>query len=225
MKVPFSELPGRHERHFRRKLNNPFFPRPVDSYTDDELLEFQRLDHEELIEFIQQLQQLVVKATQLPPNVESDVILSLKEELDKAYETSAGLADDQSGNRFAIQKLTGVIMDAIRKGAAGDNFAGQELDQEDEARASHYRLLEHAVISDMLHPESLIMEDELTPTLMSESEEALAAALMLFDKEQLAEIVKQARQILADVENPGDAASRLEQMERHLVNLSGEAIN
>jgi len=225
MKVPFSELPGRHERHFRRKLKNPLFPRPIESHSDDDLLEVQRLDHEELIAFIQQLQQLVIKATQLPPNAESDVILSLKEELDKAYETTAGLADDQTGNRFAIQKLTSVIMDAIRKGAAGDSFAAQELDQEDEARASHYRLLEHAVISDMLHPESVIREDELTPTLLSESEQGLAAALMLFDQEQLAEIVKQARQILAGVDQPSDAASRLEQMERHLLNLSDERVN
>ena len=59
MQIPFSEYPGRHERHFRRKIKNPLFPRPINSYSDDDLLEVQRLDHEEIIEFITQLRAYV----------------------------------------------------------------------------------------------------------------------------------------------------------------------
>ena len=221
MKVPFSDLPGRHERHFRRKLRNPLFPHPIDDYSNEDLLKVQHQDHEELVAFIEELKQLIVKATQLPPNVDSGVILSLKEELDKAYETSAGLADDQTGNQFAIKKLTEVIMAAVTKGAAGDNHAAMELEQEEEARKSHYALLEHALIADLLHPESVIKEDELTPTLLCEDEDGLNAALTLFDRDQLSEIVSQGHQLLSTQEKESDAPNRLDQMEKHLTSLAG----
>ena len=58
-KVPFSQKPGRHERHFLRKLDNPMFPRPVTEVTDEMVLEVQRKDHEELLQFISGLRELV----------------------------------------------------------------------------------------------------------------------------------------------------------------------
>lgn len=217
MKIPFSELPGRHERHFRRKLNNSLFPRPISNHSDDELLEVQRLDHEELIAFIQHLQGLVVKAAGLPPNADSDTILLLKEQLDKAFETSAGLADDQSGNQYAIRTLTESIMKAIRKGSSGDSVANDELDQEVVARAAHYTLLEHAIVADLLHPESLIEADELAATLLCEKAEALAAALSLFEREQLTSLVEQAK-LLVEKSGTGDSEvkSRMDQMNQIL---------
>jgi hypothetical protein len=195
MKIPFSKLPGRHERHYCRKLNNSIFPRPLRQTTDSDLLEVQRRDHEELIDFIQHLQGIVVRAAELPPNVDSETILLLKEQLDKAFETSAGLADDQSGNQFAIRKLTEVMMSAVRTSAGNDPLAHQELDQEDAARSAHYRLLEHAIVADLLHPQSLIEADELAPALLIEQPAGLEAALSLFDYDQLSEIIEQSKQI------------------------------
>jgi len=52
MRVPFSDLPGRHERHLRRRLDCRLFPRPLAELADDVLLEAQRQDHEELIAFV-----------------------------------------------------------------------------------------------------------------------------------------------------------------------------
>ena len=40
-KAPFSNKPGRHERHLLRKLDNPLFPRPVIAPSDEEILEVQ----------------------------------------------------------------------------------------------------------------------------------------------------------------------------------------
>ena len=220
MKIPFSELPGRHERHFRRKLNNPLFPRPITGHSDNDLLEVQRLDHEELTAFIQHLQGLVVKAANLPPNADSDTILLLKEQLDKAFETSAGLADDQSGNQYAVRTLTEAIMKSIRKGASGDSVANVELDQEVVARAAHYALLEHAIVADLLHPETLIEADELAASLLHEPPEALKAALSLFEREQLEQLVAQAKQLVEgfDGEN-AEISARLDQMGQHLSDL------
>ncbi len=195
-KAPFSNKPGRHERHLLRKLDNPLFPRPVIDPSDEEILEAQRLDHEELLAFITELRQLVQQAIELKPNEESQVILDLKAELDKSYEKACTMADEQEGNKQAIHQLINVIMRTIRVNAAGDPQAEQQLDEEEQARALHFTLLEQPIVPDLLDPDSLIREDELVPCLLCESEEGLAAALELFDDEQRAQLVAKAEQLV-----------------------------
>lgn len=196
MQVPFSELPGRHERHYCRKLDNPLFGDLMLQRDDEAIHEVQRLDHEELIAFISELRSTVERAVQLKPNEESDVILKLKEDLDRLYETSAGLADEQGGNQQAIQQLLAIIMKTIRQAAGNDSLATQELDGETRARTEHFNLLREPLVADVLHPESVIKQDELAATLLSESESAVEAVVGLFDLDQLTLLQKDAKTLL-----------------------------
>jgi len=212
-KVPFSSNPGRHERHFMRKHDNPLFPRPLVDVDDDEIIEAQRLDHEELLTYVTELRALVQQAIELKPNEESQVILDLKAELDKSYEKACTMADDQEGNKQALQQLINVIMRTIRVNAAGDSMAEQQLNEEEQARAIHFNLLEQPIVADLLDPASLIEKDELVPSLLNESEEGLAAALALFDEEQRAQLVSQAGQLLEAMDTPSDETrARFEQL-------------
>ncbi len=213
MPVPFSEMPGRHERHYRRKINNPLFPQPVMDVDQDELLNMQRLDHEELIAFLTELRETVQQAVELKPNEGSEVILELKEKLDRLYEASAGLADEQQGNQQAIRQLVAVIMKSVWAAAAGDSKALDELEQEDRARTLHFDLLQQALVADLLHPQSLISAAELAPTLLSEDEAAVAAALQIFDSAQLNELLHQAGKLLQHVSDaPEPVMDRLTQI-------------
>jgi hypothetical protein len=196
MHVPFSELPGRHERHLRRKLGNPLFPTPVSESAEQALLETQRRDHEELVGFLAGLRELVRRAVDLRPTEDSQVILDLKSSLDEAYERASGLAGDQSGNRDAIRTLIASIMSTIRVTSAGDPMAERQLEEEDEARRLHLRLLEHPLVADLLDPDSLIGPDELAATLLTESDDAVQAALELFDVDQLRLLCRDARGLL-----------------------------
>ncbi len=229
MRIPFSEQPGRQERHFRRKLDNELFPQPIRNPQDDDLLEVQRVDHEELIGFLTDLRETVQQAVALKPNEESQVILDLKERLDKLYEQSAGLADEQSGNQEAIRQLIAVIMKTLWA-AATDPQAESELQQETTARATHFELLREPLVADLLHPASPIGEGELVPTLLSESEAAVAAAVTLFDEDQLALLIGQAHALL-DEKDPHatrypKAPLRLKQMEAALAALQpAHAVN
>ena len=212
-KAPFSTKPGRHERHLLRKLDNPLFPRPVIDPADEEILEAQRQDHEELLAYITELRQLVQQAIELKPNEESQVILDLKAELDKSYEKACTMADEQEGNKQAIHQLINVIMRTIRVNATGDSRAEQELNEEEQARALHFTLLEQPIVPDLLDPETLISEDELVPCLLSESKEGLEAALELFDEEQRAQLVAQAEQLVEAMDSPQeDVLARLAQL-------------
>ena len=213
MSIPFSQLPGRHERHYRRKIGNPLFADGPLQSDETQLLEMQRLDHEELLAFLGDLRQSVQRAVDLKPNVGSEVVLELKEQLDRLYEVSAGLADDHSGNQAAIKQLLEVIMRNVERGAAGDPQAMDELAQEKVARAAHFELLVTPLVADLLHPQSTIAAAELAPSLLSESEQGLAAALQLFDLEQLSQLYADANRCLSRCEEPpADAHARLRQI-------------
>jgi hypothetical protein len=222
MNVPFSEKPGRHERHLRRRLGNPLFPQPADPADELALLEAQRLDHEELVAFVAELRDAVQAAVQLRPQEDSDVILALKERLDKLYERACGLAEDQSANKAALRRLVDVILRTVRTSAGPDPLAQAELDQEDEARAAHHALLEQAIVADLLDPASPIAPDELAAALLVETAEGLDAALQLFDATQLELLCAEARRLL-DERDPdrrlAPASARLDEMESRLAEL------
>lgn len=194
-----------------RKHNNPLFPESEREVTDQSLLEAQRLDHEELSDFITGFRTLVHKAVKLQPNEKSEVILQMKEDLDKAYEQAAGLADDQSETKEAIKKLSALIMNAVRTGAGTDQTALQELDQEEQARSSHFELLEHPLVADLLNPDSPVAEADLMPTLLSAPEEELTAALALFDNDQLVLLCQQGEALFELTDDmPEQAKKRME---------------
>jgi len=179
-----------------RKRDNPLFAPEQRQITPARLDEAQRQDHEEIVAFIPRFRGLVLKASQLKPNEGSEVLLALKEELDRAYEEARGLADDQAETLAAIEKLVGLIMAAIRKGAGDDALALAELEQEDAARKAHFSLVAFPLVADLLYPESPIAADELAATLLSSEGEELKAALEVFDGEQLQALGDGARTLL-----------------------------
>ena len=213
----FSRRPGRHERHLRRRHANPLFPESRRAVSESDVMAARRLDQAEVEDLMQRFRDLVQRAIDLEPHVQSDVLLQLKEDFDRAYEECAGLAGDQSKVKEAIETLVGTIMNAIRKGAEGDPVAMQKLDEEEEARRLHYRLLEWPLVADLLHPETVIREEELVPTLLSEEDAGLEEVLALFTPEQLALLVAEARALLGrlpeDAPEAGDARRRLARME------------
>lgn len=184
MDIPFSQYPGRHERHFRRKVKNPLFPRPVFSYTNDDLLEVQRLDHEEIVSFLAELRKLVEQAVALKPNEESEVVLDLKAELEKLYETACRIGDQQGNNKAAIRDLLKVIMSTVGSHAGGDNKAESELIQEEMARQQHFAMLENVLVVDLIDTDSLILEDELAAVMLTEDEAQVKKAMELLDPNQ-----------------------------------------
>ncbi|PVV13201.1 MAG: hypothetical protein B6D77_04595 [gamma proteobacterium symbiont of Ctena orbiculata] len=215
MNLLFSERPGRHERHLLRKYDNPLFPEASRRLTQEQLTEAQRLDHEELVAYIGDLRSLVGEAVALGPHEQSDVILGLKERLDKAYETASRLADDQTPNKEAIKKLLGVIMQSVWRGAGNDTLAHQELHQEELARQAHFELLDYPLVADLLDPESAIAKDELLPSLLSADADEFEAAVTLFDPAQLAALLAQA-ETLSELNGKGEVyeqgSARLEQL-------------
>jgi hypothetical protein len=197
-----SEHPGSHERHLLRKASNPLFPF-APTLDDDNLIDAQRLDHEALQTFNRDFHELLEETTSLAGNVESDVILQLKDRMDRAYESASSLGHDVSKTKDAIRKLLSFIMASVRRGAGTDMQAHQELDQEESAREAHFALLDAALVADLLSPNSPIHPDELVPTLLSADKDELQVALQMFDEVQLLAILNQGAALLEQLQNEG----------------------
>jgi len=224
MPVHFSQRPGRHERHYLRKVDNDLFPIPV-ARDDESLLEVQRLDHEELLSYLTELRQLVRAAVELKPNVESQVVLDIKGQLDKLFEQACGLADQQDDNKAAIRQLLDVVMKTVRASASDDPLAITELAQEAAAREAHFKLLESTLVADLLHPASLIAQEELLATLLSAEADDLAAALNLFDAQQLQMLLDEGNALLQGKDlnsSGGEPWERLKQIRERLQELGAQ---
>jgi hypothetical protein len=219
MTLSFSDRPGPRERHLRRKYRNPLFA-DSDEVTLQDLIEARRQDLADADAFRDELLKLVEEAASLPAQADSEVVLGLKERLDKAYERACGLTGDQSRPKQAIQRLLGVIMRAVRNGAGSDSLAHHELDEEEQARRAHFELLEQPLIADLLSPDNPIPPDQLARVLLSESQAGVEAALSLFEPAQLELLCAEARlrveRLTPDRPGVADAQSRLELMERQL---------
>ncbi|MGE0079876.1 MAG: hypothetical protein AB7U81_01115 [Thiohalomonadaceae bacterium] len=207
--------PGPRERHLRRRMHNPLFPAARREVSAAEWDAARRADAEQLQDFMARFQAMVQEAAALRANEESEVVLALKARLDQAYAEACALGGDLEAVKDGLRRLIAAIMGAVRRGAAGDARALAELDDEELAREQQVRLLEHPLVADLLLAASPIPADELAPSLLSASAEALDAALWLFDAEPLAELCAQARAVLAHVpEPPAEAQARLAQLQQ-----------
>lgn len=223
MKPSFSPHPGAHERQLIRCADNPLFPPQRRQVIQIEVNQAQRRDQEEARIFHERFRTLVQRAIDLPPQADSEVVLKLKEDLDQAYEQACGLAGDTREIKAALQKLLEIVMRAVWRGAGDDAAAQTNLREEEAARATHFALLDHPLIADLIRPDSPIAHDELIATLLSESAAALAAALNLFDADQLALLCHEGRRLLDSIDAAasasGGARARLSEIERHLAML------
>jgi len=191
-----SENPGAHERHLLRRHENVLFGERATEVNSDTLQACQKQDHDILQQFMHDFREVMSKAITLQANEESDVILAIKDQLDKLYAASISVADDQTRVKESIKKLLKVVMQAVRDGAGQDQQALQELAQEDAAREANFSFLESQLVADILDPDSPIENEDLLPTLLSADKEDLALATQLFDQEQMVFLLSQSKRLL-----------------------------
>jgi hypothetical protein len=216
MELPFTHKPGRRERHLRRRHENPLFGWPPPEVDPEELLAAQKADHEEMESFVESFRSLVQKAVDLEPNAGSEKVLGLKEALERHYEQACGLPEDRGREKAAIERLIAVIMRAIWRSAGDDPLAQRELEDEEQARVIHFELLKHPLVADILHPESPIGPDELVASLLTASEEEAAAALDIFDRDQLSLLVADGGSLIERIAAEGVDVSALRLRLAHL---------
>jgi len=194
----FSKLAGRHERLLKRQFENPLFGEV--NIEPFDIQDARRVDSEEVETFFNEFRDLVQQVTELDASADADVILKLKEALDKTYERSAGLAGDQAEIREMIKRLLGMMMQSMWKAVGNDAMGISKLEMEEQARQAHFALLEHPFIADLLAPDSIIDEALMVPCLLSEPAETVILAVQLFDPQQQLLVYQQGVELLKDLD-------------------------
>lgn len=188
---------GMYERHLRRKDGNPLYAVPAPSFPSEMYLQARRRDSEELNRFQNDMREVIQQAIDLPANSESEVVLTLRGRLDQLYTRCSGFGANCGSHKQAIRKLIDIVMKAVWQAAADDPMARLELEQEEMARQQHFCLLEYALISDLMRPDTPITQKELVPTLLQAGEDELEAVLWMFEPEQLHTIRSDAQELLS----------------------------
>lgn len=219
MSLTFSPRPGPRERQLQRKLNNPFFSTAA-PLTQATIQIAQQQDQVAMQQFMAEFREIVQRVVDLDKNVESDVILLLKAQLEQQYAVCTGLPGEQAATKEAIKKLIAVISSTIRNTSKNDPAALEKIDNDEAQTQLHLQLCEHLIISDILNPDEIIADDEQIPTLLNESEGALQAALALFPPDRLRLMIEEGKTLLKSIETKGHslplAWQRLVQMESWL---------
>ena len=197
----FTPFPGRRERQLHRKHNNILFPVAEQTISLNQLETAQYMDEQERLEFDSFFHQLIEKISTMEQNVSSELILEYKEQLDEAFEKCSRLCGEQTDNKKIIIQLINVLMKAVWKGAAGDQQALENLEEEELAREQHVDLLQIPLVADLLDPKSQVTENDLIPVLLSEAEENLSLVLSLFIAEQLQKIANDAETYMKNLSN------------------------
>ncbi len=221
MELPFTHRPGRRERHLRRRHGNPLFGWPPVEVRPEDLLAAQKSDHAEMASFDESFPALVQKVVELPPNAGSDQVLGLEGELERHYEQACSLPGDHTREKDAICKLVDLIMSAVRRAAGDDPLAQRELQDGEDARAIHFRLLSQPLAADILHPEMPIPPDDLMPALLTATQAEIDAALEIFGADEIGLLLEQGTALLAGLEAAGVQAplarARLESIQAAIV--------
>jgi len=219
MTLSFSAQPGPRERQLQRRLNNPLFT-STGTVTQQDVQAAQMQDHIALQQFMAQFRELVQRAVKLDKNVESDVVLLLKAQLEQQYAVCSGLPGNPQAIQDAIKKLIGAISSTLRATSKDDPHALEKLAKDEEHTRLHLQLCEHLIVSDILNPDEIIRPEEQIPTLLNEAEAGLQAALALFAPERIEQMVEEATMLLKKIEAQGhslpEAWQRLAQMESWL---------
>lgn len=219
MTLNFSSQPGPRERQLQRRLNNPLFG-ATNKITRQTIQDAQQHDQLSMQQFMEQFRDLVQRAVTLDKNVESDVILLLKAQLEHQYAVCAGLPGQPVAILDAIKKLIDTISSSLRSTSNDDPHALEKLSADEAHTALHFQLCAHLIVSDILNPDEVIRDDEQLPALLNESEESLQAALALFPPERIRTLVDEGKLLLKRIEAEGhnlpQAWQRLAQMESWL---------
>lgn len=216
----FSAQPGPRERHLQRKHNNPLFSERT--VTQQTILTAQQQDLDAMQQFMEQFRELVQRAVQLDKNVESDVVLLLKAQLEQHYAVCTGLAGHPVAIQDSIKKLINAISATLRVTSKDDSHALEKLANDEAHTLLHLHLCDHLIVSDILNPDEIISNAEQIPSLLNEAEDSLQAVLAIFPPERLGVIVAGAKSLLKRIEAEGHslpvAWQRLTQMESWLQN-------
>jgi hypothetical protein len=205
MQLYFSTQPGCWERHLQRRYDNPLFTHGKRVVVQADIIKAQQQDEADRRAFQQTFEVLLQEITTLNAQVEVDIVLKLKMRIDGLYEQCARLGGDFTAEKQGLRQLIHLIMQSIWNSGIHNAEVRAFLEKEAKASEQHFNLLEYPLIADLLHPHSPISIEDIIPTLLTEEEVSLQAAMHLFTAQQQQILYSEAKNLLMQLKQEGYA--------------------
>lgn len=202
MKLYFSAHPGSWERQLQRQCDNSLFSH-LPPITQSRIDDAQRKDEAERRTFMQVFQNLLQQVADLDAQVKVEVVLKLKDQIEVLYEQCAAIGGHFTAEKRGLNKLHELIIQSILENVTLDQNTKNQLLQEVAEQKQHADLLEYPLVAHLLHPQSPIPQDEIVPTLLTEDEASLRAAMSLFAIPQKQILYQEAKQLLTRLKGEG----------------------
>ncbi|OED42439.1 hypothetical protein AB833_07335 [Chromatiales bacterium (ex Bugula neritina AB1)] len=181
----FSECPGAWERHIVRKVRYPYFFNQAHTPSKEDLLIAQQRDQLELAQFNQHLAELAMQCSELADDSSARHIMTVKNDLDRCFDTACGLGADLSEQKDALSLLNDLITTAVRRAHQEDDEDSRlKLIKQESLRMRHLTRLNYPIVCDLLRADSLIPAAEIPAALLSETDEAFTVALEILEDGQ-----------------------------------------
>ncbi|MEI7843790.1 MAG: hypothetical protein WCI39_12260 [Gallionellaceae bacterium] len=203
MSLNFSGQPGPRERQLQRKVDQPLFGDAGGRITQQDIHAAQQQDQVASRQFMEQFRELVERTIKLDKNVESEVVLLLKAQLEQHYAVCTGLPGETKTIKEAVKKLIAAISATLLTSSQNDPHAIEKFEGDEEHTRLHLQLCDYLIVSDILNPDDIIRDDEQLPSLLSEDSDTLQAALMIFPPERIESMIAEGNALVKKVEVAG----------------------
>ncbi|MBF0264548.1 MAG: hypothetical protein HQL46_04695 [Gammaproteobacteria bacterium] len=195
----FSSSPGPHEYIFQKVYSNPLILDKAE-ISLDALSEAKTLDKKLNNQYNDEFVSLVDEISKLKPNVDFEIILKHKEQLENLYLQVCRLGGEKDVYKKSIITLINSMMKSLWQSGKDDDEALLKLRDEEIAREIHFNLLESRLIAEIISEQSCIEQEHLIPILLLESPGNVKSILSLFTIDQYAQIYESSLSLLNNLD-------------------------
>jgi hypothetical protein len=178
--LTWSENPGAHEVHLKRRLNNPYFPESRRIVTHEDLNQAKKKDDEDYLKCDVVLKEIGKEIESLRFGSTSGTLLRLRERIDDLIYTSLSVGGHATDIAKHADKLRNAVILGLQEAFTDDS---DTLSRIDEANKHHkekvMRFYNTPVIAHMIREDSPILKNETISTIISESPEGIATFINL----------------------------------------------
>ncbi len=207
--LEWSNNPGAHEIHLKRRQNNPYFPESRRVISKEDLELTQKKDQSDFQTCQQRFENL---ASDFQKIVTSRDWLKIRERLDTLISFSIGVGGSAKEIETRALELREILMSVLRKTLANDQ---EKLGKLEFANSIHRDFikerLNYPVIAQMCREGSPVLKEETTSTILSENPETISTFLNTLPEDNRSLIRVEALKMLKEALNGGFKDPQLEE--------------
>ena len=178
----WSDCPGAHENHLKRRYNNPYFSNERQIISNDDLISAKETDEDEyhiaslqFSELLTEIEDIGISST-LPMSE----IQKIREKVDELISFSKGVGGRACNIATEAEKLRESVITTMRDGVSNDADSLAALEKANAHHEQYTKKFNIPVIAEMMSERSPIKKEDVLSTILSEEPATISIILSMF---------------------------------------------